>query len=144
MFHLWLVRQLEVRYMWTDTLTLASSDGKFWPSCSHWGSIESGCCLVEANTLFNSSLYFQGVQLYTIQVQHHQNTLIVQSTPLRESGGLFSLSLLSTLNSSPWSGPNTIIINPHDPMQNLGQIWIFYKVREPLDLNKCDLDNSDG
>ena len=49
----------------------------------------------------------------------------------------------SSTASSLWSGPDTII-DAGDPMQNLGQTWIFYKPgHSHLIQTKCGPDNPD-
>ena len=65
---------------------------------------------------------------------------------VKKKGDTIPSSLSSTPNLLLWSGPDTII-NAHDPVQNLGQTRIFYKLgqthltqttRDPVDLDNWD------
>ena len=96
--------------------------------------------------------------LCIIQVLNKQNTLSVsQSFKIiiiiiiiikwqRKSEDTLTSSLPSMLNSLLWLGKDTII-NACDPMQNLGQIQILYKLGQThltwIKLDPVDLDNAD-
>ena len=57
----------------------------------------------------------------------YSNFIVNPSNYSKKIQDTLPLSLSNMLNLLLWSGPHAII-NTHHPMQNLGQIWIFYKL----------------
>ena len=97
----------------------------------HWNAVIEFWILYKMVwKLVIAALCFWDKQLCIIQATNDENTLTVQSIfqmPWEESRDMLLSSSLSTLNSLLWSGPDTNI-NTCDPVQNLGQGWIFYKL----------------
>ena len=94
------------------------------------------------------ALCFWNKQLCLIQILNNKNTLIVQSILQNMLQGI------ATIPSSPSSMPNLLlwsglyaIISTCDPMQNQGQIRIFYKSGQtcltPTKRDLVDPDNTD-
>ena len=87
--------------------------------------------------VYIAALHFIGMWLYIIRSLNDQNTLIIQST--HQNNYLEEHKEIHFHHHCQvWSGQDAII-NACDPMQNLGQTRIFYKLGQIcFTLTKCD------